>query len=152
MKIAVAIIGSIFHRPFKFILTLDKIKTNTKMALIDTYRNTLSTKHKELAKLVDGRAKEQKRISDISGKINKAKDAIRRTKSQSTIQSKLKEIDRCEKDLATSYKKISDIETKIGKKNKEIQVAQDKVDKEVASIDKKRNSDLEKTRKLQEQR
>jgi len=86
------------------------------MALIDTYRNTLSTKHKELAKLVDGRAKEQKRISDISGKINKAKDAIRRTKSQSTIQSKLKEIDRCEKDLATSYKKISDIETKIGKR------------------------------------
>lgn len=121
------------------------------MALIDSYRNTLSTKHKDLTKLLDSKAKEQKKISDNTGKINKANEAISRTKSTSTIQSKLREISRCEKDLATSYKNMSDIETKIGKKNKEIQDAQAKVDKEVASIDKKRNIESEKTRKQQEQ-
>lgn len=121
------------------------------MALIDSYRNTLSTKHKDLTKLLDSKAKEQKKISDNTGKINKANEAISRTKSTSTIQSKLREISRCEKDLATSYKNMSGIETKIGKKNKEIQDAQAKVDKEVASIDKKRNIESEKIRKQQEQ-
>ena len=121
------------------------------MALIDLYRNTLSTKHKELTKLLDEKAKEQKKISDNTGKINKANEAIGRTKSSSTIQSKLREISRYDKDLATNYKKMSDIETKIGKKNKEIQDAQTKVDKESATIDKKRTVEAEKLRKQQEQ-
>lgn len=121
------------------------------MALIDSYRNTLSTKHKELTKLLEEKAKKQKKISDNTGKINKANEAIGRTKSTSTIQSKLREISRYDKDLATNYKKMSDIETKIGRKNKEIQDAQTKVDKESATIDKKRTVEAEKLRKQQEQ-
>lgn len=121
------------------------------MALIDSYRNTLSTKHKDLSKLLNDKAKEQKKISDNTNKINKANEAIGRTKSTSTIQSKLGKINRFDKDLATNFKKLSDIETEIGKKNKEIQDAQTKVDKESASILKKRTVESEKIRKQQEQ-
>lgn len=121
------------------------------MALIDSYRNTLSTKHKDLTNLLNEKAKEQKKISDNTSKINKANETIGRTKSTSTIQSKLREISRYDKDLATNYKKLSDIESKIGKKNKEIQDAQTKVDKESATIDKKRTVEAEKLRKQQKQ-
>ncbi|SDI64184.1 CHAT domain-containing protein [Winogradskyella thalassocola] len=121
------------------------------MALIDSHRNSLSRKQSDLTKLLTDKAKEQKKISDTTIKINRASEAINRTKSTSTIQSKLREITRYEKDLANSYKKIADIETKIGKKNKEIQDAQTKVDKELASIDKKRKAEADKLRREQEQ-
>lgn len=120
------------------------------MTLIDSYRSALSTKRNDLTKLMNDKAKEQKKISDTTGKIQRTSEAITRTRSASTIQSKLKEIARFEKELANYYKKISDIETKIGKKNKEIQDAQLKVDKELASNDKKRKAEAEKLRREQE--
>lgn len=121
------------------------------MALIDSYRNNLTRKQSDLTKLLTDKAREQKKISDTTTKINRASEAISRTKSSSTIQSKLREITRYEKDLANFHKKIADIETKIGKKNKEIQDAQTKVDKELASIDKKRKTEADKLRREQEQ-
>jgi hypothetical protein len=121
------------------------------MALIDSYRNTLLRKQNDLTKLFNDKAKEQKRISDITTKVNKASEAISRTKSTSTIQSKLREITKGEKDLASYYKKIADIETKIGRKNKEIQDAQKKVDKELTVIDKKRKTESDRLRREQEQ-
>lgn len=121
------------------------------MALIDSYRNTLSRKQTDLTKLLNDKAREQKKISDTTGKINRANEAIGRTKSTSTIQSKMREITRYEKDLANYYKKIADIETKIGKKNKEIQDEQKKVDKEIASIEKKRQIESDKLKREQEQ-
>jgi len=121
------------------------------MALIDSYRNTLTTKRNELTKLLNDKAKEQKKISDTSEKINRANETISRTKSTTTIQSKLREITRYDKELADYYKKIAEIETKIGKKNKEIQDAQTKVDKEIVSIDKKRIAESDRLRKEQEQ-
>jgi len=121
------------------------------MAIIDSHRNNLSRKQSDLTKILNDKAKEQKKISDTKGKINKASEAINRTKSTSTIQSRLREITRYEKELANYYKKIADLESKIGKKNKEIQDAQIKVDKELESIDKKRKSESDKQRKEQEQ-
>jgi len=121
------------------------------MALIDTHRNNLSRKQSDLTKLLIDKAKEQKKISDTTTKINRASEAINRSKSTSIIQSKLREITRYEKGLANFYKKIADIETKIGKKNKEIQDAQTKVDKELASIDKKGKAETDKLRRDQEQ-
>ena len=58
------------------------------MALIDSHRNGLSRKQNDLTKLLNDKAKEQKKISDTIAKINKASEAINRTKSASTIQSK----------------------------------------------------------------
>ncbi len=121
------------------------------MAIIDSHRNNLFRKQSDLTKLLTDKAKEQKKISDTTGKINKASEAINRTKSSSTIQSRLREITRYEKELANYYKKIADLESKIGKKNKEIQDAQTKVEKELVSIDKKRKSESDKLRKEQEQ-
>ncbi len=121
------------------------------MAIIDSYRNNLSSKQNDLTRLLTDKGKEQKKISDTTGKINRASEAINRTKSTSTIQSKLREIARYEKDLANHYKKIADIETKIGKKNKEIHDAQTKVDKELVSIEKKRKAESDKLRREQEQ-
>tara|TARA_R110000868_G_scaffold411528_2_gene705166 strand:- start:59 stop:1114 length:1056 start_codon:yes stop_codon:yes gene_type:complete len=120
------------------------------MALIDSHRNGLSRKQNDLTKLLNDKAKEQKKISDTIAKINKASEAINRTKSASTIQSKMREIAKCEKDIGIYYKKIAVIETKIGKKNKEIQHAQTNVEKELASTDKKRKAESIKLRTEQE--
>jgi len=121
------------------------------MAIIDTYRSNLSRKQSDLTKLLIDKAKEQKKISDLSVKITRASDAINRSKSTGTIQSKMREIARFEKELANSNKKIAAIETKNSKKNKEIQDAQIKVDKELASIDKKRIAESKRLRNEQEQ-
>jgi hypothetical protein len=120
------------------------------MTLINTYRNTLSSKKNNLTKLLNDKAKEQKKISDTTGKINRAREAIKRTKSSSTTQSKLREITRYEKELENYYKKIADIESKIGKKNKEIQDVQIKIDKEFVSIEKKRTTASDKLKREQE--
>ncbi len=120
------------------------------MALIDSYRSALMRKQNDLTKLLNDKAKEQKRISDTTTKINKANQALSRTKSPSTIQSKLREIAKGEKELANYYKKIADIETKIGRKNKEIQDAQKKVDRELVNIDKKRKVESDRLRREQE--
>ena len=61
------------------------------MAIIDSYRNNLSSKQNDLTRLLTDKGKEQKKISDTTGKINRASEAINRTKSTSTIQSKLRE-------------------------------------------------------------
>jgi hypothetical protein len=121
------------------------------MARINSYRNALMRKQNELTKLLNDKAKEQKRISDTITKINKAREAINRTKSTSRIQSKHREIIKGEKDLVTYYKKIAEIETKVGRKNKEIQDAQKKVDKELVSIEKNKKTESDKLRKEQEQ-
>src|SRR5699024_700772 len=105
---------------------IDKIKLHNSMALLNSYRNTLSRKQTELGKLLNDKAKEQKKISNANGKINRARETMGRTRSESTIKSKMREVTRYQKDLAKYYKQIADIETKIGRKNKEIQDAQKK--------------------------
>lgn len=121
------------------------------MTLLNSYRNTLSRKQTELGKLLNDKAKEQKKISNATGKINRANETIGRTRSESTIKSKIREVTRCQKDLAKYYKQIADIETKIGRKNKEIQDAQKKVDREMESIERKRKIEADKLKREQEE-
>ena len=54
---------------------------NTKMAMIDTYRNNIIRKRQELAKLQSDKASEAKKIAGFNSKINSADQAIGRTKS-----------------------------------------------------------------------
>lgn len=121
------------------------------MTLLNSYRNTLSRKQTELGKLLNDKAKEQKKISNATGKINRANETIGRTRSESTIKSKIREVTRCQKDLAKYYKQLADIETKIGRKNKEIQDAQKKVDREMESIERKRKIEADKLKREQEE-
>ena len=90
------------------------------MALIDTYRNNISRKRSELAKLSQDRAKESPKIANQQQKIVSAKRAISSTKSESTIKSRLNDIKRAEEEIAKINKKIADFDTKIAKKDKEI--------------------------------
>lgn len=121
------------------------------MALIDSYRNNLSRKQQDLGKLFNDKAREQKKISDTVTKINRANDAINRTKSASTISSKLREIGRYENELANYYKKMAGVESKIGKVNKEIIDAQSRVEKEMISLEKKRKVDSDKLKRQQDE-
>jgi len=114
------------------------------MAIIDSLRSNLARKKQELSKLTNDKAKEHKKASDTNQQINRASDAIRRTKSQTTITSKLKEIARHENALAIYTKNIASIESKIAKKNKEILDAQTKVDREEAAIEKRKQAELDK--------
>lgn len=120
------------------------------MALINSYRNSLINKQKEVAKFASDEAKEKQKISDLNKKINLASDAMKRTKSMSTITSKLKEIDRYNKEIAVVNKKIADLGLKKAKKEKEIVDYQTKIDKEQLNLDKKRKLETEKFQKEQE--
>ena len=108
------------------------------MALIDVYRNNVIRKKQELAKLSNDKAKESKKISDLNSKINSAKQAISRTKSEGTIKSKLREIESAEKSLAYINKKIADIDAKRVRKEKELFSEENKVRKEEESLEKKK--------------
>jgi len=113
------------------------------MAMIDSYRNSLLSKQRELSNLTSDKAKEQSKIADLNKKANSASEAIRRTKNASTITSKLREIEKCNTDIANTYKKIADFEKKIGTKSKEIFDYQTKIDKEQISLDKKRKAEAD---------
>lgn len=119
------------------------------MALIDSYRNSVSTKQRELSKLTLDKAKEQQKIADLNKKTNSASEATNRTKNLSTINSKSKEIERYNKEIANTYKKIADLESKMAKKNKEISDYNTKIDKEQEIINKKRKVEIEKAQKEQ---
>lgn len=114
------------------------------MAIIDSYRSTLNLKQMDLAKLMNDKAKEQVKLSELNKKINSVSEAMRRTNSQSTISSKLRDIDRYNRDVANTTKKIADIENKITSRNKEIIEYQNKINKEQISIDKKAKAEADK--------
>lgn len=57
------------------------------MALIDTYRNNVTKKRDEIAKLTADKAKEKDKITKARTKIDSANSAINRTKNASTIKS-----------------------------------------------------------------
>jgi len=90
------------------------------MVLIDTYRNNISGKKKELSKLQSDKANELKKASDYKKKILTVRSSISRSKNESTIRTKTREIERNSTKLATINKKVATLETKIASKSKEI--------------------------------
>ena len=67
------------------------------MSLIDTYRNNIKRKKDEEMRLNNEKTKYLSDKANKNSRIISAKQAIGRTKSQSTIKSKIREIDRYEK-------------------------------------------------------
>jgi len=110
---------------------------------LDSYRRNVVRKREEIAKLQQGKAKEQTKIANLSGKINSASQAISRTNSPSTTKSKLREIERHHKDLATAEKKVADFDNKIARKQKELSDEQKKVSREEEKESKKRQRESE---------
>ncbi|MGB4589669.1 MAG: CHAT domain-containing protein [Clostridiaceae bacterium] len=90
------------------------------MGFIEMYRNNITRKKQEMAKLSSDRASETKKIPDLKKKIISSNEAIVRAKSQSTIKSKLSEIQRAEKALADIDKRVASIDIKTANKTKEI--------------------------------
>ena len=80
--------------------------------LIDSYQRNIQRKRSDLAKLSVDKAREQKKASDATQKIERAKRTLNTTKSLSTQKSKASEILRLEKSNLTIVKKIADIELK----------------------------------------
>jgi len=114
------------------------------LSLLDTYRRSVQRKREEISRLQQDKAREQKKLADLSGKIQSASQSIGRTKSSSTIQTKLREIERHQKESARVEKKIADLETKIARKQKELGDEQKKVTREEENELKKRNREAEK--------
>lgn len=108
------------------------------MALIDTYRNNVTRKRDEIAKLTADKAKEKEKIAKARTKIDSANVAINRTKSASTVKSKLRDISSAEKDITASEKKISELEKKLSKAEKDLAEEQKKVKQEEEKLHKKR--------------
>jgi hypothetical protein len=107
------------------------------MALIDTYRNSMTRKRDELSKLSSDKAKESAKISPLNSKIASAKRAMAKTKSESTIKSKQREIDRATSSLSDIDKKLASIDTKIAKKEKEYSIEEKKYRHEEDKLAKK---------------
>jgi len=114
------------------------------MSQLDTYRNTLSRKKKELAKLSEDLAKEQAKLAPLRQKIISAQKALKRTKSLSTVKSKQHEIENSSKAISEIEKKIGAIQKKIAQKEKEIVTADKNCRNEEAKIDKKQMNEEKK--------
>lgn len=114
------------------------------MSQLDTYRNTLSRKKKELAKLSEDLAKEQAKLAPLRQKIISAQKALKRTKSLPTVKSKQREIENSSKAISEIEKKIGAIQKKIAQKEKEIVTADKNCRNEEAKIDKKQMNEEKK--------
>ncbi len=108
------------------------------MSSLDSYRRSVVRKREEIARLQQGKAKEQTKIANLSAKINSASQALSRTSSTSTANAKLREIQRHQKDHATAEKKIADFDNKLARKHKELSNEQKKVSREEDRENKKR--------------
>jgi len=108
------------------------------------YRRNVQRKRDDIVKLQSDKAKEQKKLADLSGKIQRASEAIGRTKNSSTIQSKRREIERYQKDSANVDKKIAGFEQKIATTYKELGNEEKRVSQEEEKELKKRKREEEK--------
>ena len=114
------------------------------MSLLEMYRGSVQRKREEISRFQNDKSREQKKLADISGKIQRASEALGRTKNQSTAQSKLREIERYQRESANVEKKVADIESKIARKHKELIDEEKKVAREEENEAKKRNREFEK--------
>lgn len=117
------------------------------MALIDSYRNNITRKNKELSDLSLARAKESQKKAQQRQKIVSATNVLKHTSSQSTIHSKNLEIERAEREIAAIDKRIADIEKKMTQKSKEIAEEEKKVRTEEEKFRKKQEQDDKKRQK-----
>ncbi|WP_227512607.1 MULTISPECIES: hypothetical protein [Marinobacter] len=122
------------------------------MSLLDSYRRNVSRKREEIAKLQQGKAKEQAKIANLSVKIGSASQALSRTSSTSTAKTKLREIERHQKDQVTAEKKVADLDYKIAKKQKELSDEQKKVSTEEEKEAKKRQRESERQSRAEQSR
>lgn len=83
-------------------------------------QNQINRLTKEIADLRKADAKAANKEAGLLTKINRANEAVRRTKSVSTLQTKAKEVERASKDLAAVQSKRADIATKIASKSKSL--------------------------------
>jgi len=119
------------------------------MAMIDTYRSNVARKRDDIAKLTEQKARERKKIADLSSKIHSATRLMNSTTSASTKQSKLSEILRYQGDISKVEKNIADYEHKISQKNKEIQTELKKLSDEEIREAKKAQAEQTAFRKKQ---
>lgn len=122
------------------------------MSLLDSYSRNVTRKREDIARLQQGKAKEQTKIADLFGKINSASQALSRSSSTSTAKSKLREIERYQKDQATAEKKVADFDKKIARKHKDLSDEQNKVSMEEEKESKKRQRESEKHAKAHQSR
>ena len=122
------------------------------MSSLDSYRRNVTSKREEIAKLQQGKAKEQSKIANLFGKINSASQALSRTSSTSTAKSKLREIERHQKDQATAEKKVADFDGKIARKQKELSNEQKKVSRDEEKESKKRQGESERQARAHQSR
>lgn len=113
------------------------------MSMINAYRNNITHKSEDIARLQQQKANEQHKITAIASKIIAASQAHSRIKNTSAAAGKLREIERHERDRASSERKIADIESKIARKQKEITDEQRKLRREEQSLQKKQFAESE---------
>ena len=120
------------------------------MSLLDTYRNAVTRKREELAKLSNDLSREQAKLPALQKKIIFANNTLKKTKSQSTAKSKLREIERANKAIADINGKCSDLQKKIAKKEKELATAEKNLRSEEEKQNKKKAAEEGKRMKAQD--
>ncbi len=122
------------------------------MSSLDSYRRNVTRRREEIAKLQQGKAKEQTKIANLSGKINSSSQALSRANSESTAKSKRREIERHQKDQAAAEKKVADFDNKIARKQKELSDEQKKVSREEEKESKERQRESERQARAHQSR
>lgn len=102
------------------------------MAISDQYRSRIKRLRDDVTKLLGDKAREARKLADLASKVSNARQAISRTRSESTIRSKHREIERNEKARSAVERKLAQIDSKIGAKEKDLAAAQKSLSREEA--------------------
>jgi hypothetical protein len=100
-------------------------------------QNQINRLSKEIADLRKADAQAAKNEADLLAKINRAHDAVRRTKNASILRSKASEVERASKNLASVQNKRADISKKIATSTKSLSTSEERQANENSKASKK---------------
>lgn len=108
---------------------------------VSMYQSRVTKLTADIANLSKKLAAERNKEATKSGEITRTERSITKSTTQSTLRMKKSKIDRLRKEIAKIQKNASDLQGKIARKNKELQVAQQRLHREDTKQDKKRRAE-----------
>lgn len=105
---------------------------------VSVYQNKVAKLTSDIAALSKKLASERDKEAKKSSELTQTEQSINKSTSQSSLRTKVTKADRLRKELAKIQKNASDLQGNIARKNKELNVAQQRLHQEEAKQDKKR--------------
>lgn len=108
---------------------------------LSTYQNKVAKLTEDISSLSKKLASERDKEAKKSSELTRTERSITKSASHSSLRTKITKADRLRREIAKIQKNASDLQGRIARKNKELQVAQQRLSKEETKQDKKRRGE-----------